>query len=60
MMDNLPPGVRVQVKEITERCGKCNTPFTMEVYLEPLTEKKSYRILCKECQYIVPLEEEPY
>ncbi len=57
MTVELPPGVLVQVKQIKERCGKCNQPFTMETYLDPLTEQRSYRILCKTCNYTVPTGE---
>lgn len=60
MTDDLPPGVIVQIKKTKERCGQCNKPFTMEIYLEVLTEKRSYRILCKSCNYTVPVEEEYY
>ena len=57
-MDDPPPGIRVQAKPTSERCGKCNAPFILEVYVESLTEKKSYRVLCKNCNYTVPLEED--
>jgi RNase P subunit RPR2 len=60
MTAELPPGVLVNVKKIKERCGKCNKPLTMETYLEILTEKRSFRILCNNCNYVVPLEEDIY
>ncbi len=60
MNNNLPPGIRVQVKKTNERCGKCNNPFLLEVYVEPLTQEKSFRVLCEECNYVVPIEEELY
>ena len=52
-MTELPPGVLVQVRQTKERCGQCNQPFTLETYLEPLTEKRSYRVLCKKCNYTI-------
>ncbi|MHA1542721.1 MAG: hypothetical protein ACTSQH_07070 [Candidatus Hodarchaeales archaeon] len=58
MIDDPPPGVRVQAKPTKERCGKCNNPFIQEIYVEPLTDKKSYRVLCEKCQYTVPLEDD--
>ncbi|MFX0049747.1 MAG: hypothetical protein ACFFAJ_02070 [Candidatus Hodarchaeota archaeon] len=60
MTEDLPPGVLVNVKEVRERCGRCNQPFTMETYLEPRTEQRSFRILCKTCNYVVPKEEDYY
>ena len=65
MTNDIPPSaVLVQVKEIKERCGKCNQPFSMELYLEPSTEKKHFRVLCNGCNITVkakdPLEEEDY
>jgi hypothetical protein len=60
MTEDIPPGVLVNIKEIKERCGKCNQSFIMETYLEPLTEQRSYRILCKNCKYVVPKEEDYY
>ncbi len=58
MTTEQPPGVLVQVKNISERCGVCNKPFTMETYLELLTEKRFHRIRCITCNYIVPTGEE--
>jgi len=57
---DLPSGVLISAKETKERCGKCNRPFTMETYLEPLTEQRSYRVFCKTCNYVVPMEEDYY
>jgi len=57
-MDDPPTGVRIQAKATKERCGKCDAPFILEVYVEPLTDKKTYRVLCEKCQYTVPLEED--
>ncbi len=58
MTADLPLGVLINVKEINERCGLCNKAFIMETYLDPLTEKRSHRILCKNCNFTVPMEEE--
>lgn len=53
-----PPGVLIQVKNIKERCGKCNKPFTMETYLELQTEQRFHRIRCNTCNYVIPAGEE--
>ena len=55
MTSDLPPGVLVKIIQTKERCGQCNQPFTMETYLEPLSEQRAYRVLCKPCNYTVPL-----
>ncbi len=60
MNTEIPPGILIGVKDVKERCGQCNQPFKMEIYLEPLSEKRSYRILCSTCNYIVPTEEGNY
>ncbi len=60
MADSPPLGVRIKVEETKERCGKCKAPFIMEVYLDPLSERRSTRVYCKNCQYDVPLEENDY
>ncbi len=54
MTSELPPGVLIHIKQIKERCGNCNEPFSMETYLEPLTEQRYYRVLCKTCNYAIP------
>ncbi|UCG90727.1 MAG: hypothetical protein JSU57_03070 [Candidatus Heimdallarchaeota archaeon] len=58
MTSDLPPGVLIQSRETKERCGKCNEPFTMETYLEPLSEQRSYLILCQTCNYTIPLADD--
>ncbi|MFX0015135.1 MAG: hypothetical protein ACFFB2_10060 [Promethearchaeota archaeon] len=55
MTDDLPIGVLIKIKRTNERCGQCNEPFTMETYLDPLSERRSYRVQCKTCNYTVPL-----
>ncbi|MHA1977525.1 MAG: hypothetical protein ACW98F_15675 [Candidatus Hodarchaeales archaeon] len=60
MAEKTPPGVRIKVEETKERCGTCQAPFIMEVYLDPLSERRSTRVYCKICNYDVPLEEEYY
>lgn len=57
-MTTFPPGVLVRVTKTSERCGKCNQAFIMETYLEPLTEKRHHRILCKNCNIIIPVGED--
>jgi hypothetical protein len=60
MEKNLPVGVRIKVEETKERCGKCQKHFIMEVYLDPLSEQRSTRVYCENCNYEVPLEEDRY
>ena len=60
MVENTPLGERIKVEETKERCGKCQAPFIMEVYLEPLSERRTKKVYCKNCNYEVPLEEEEY
>jgi len=58
MNTDLPPGILIKVEKIKERCGNCLRPFIMETYLDMLTEKRSRRIRCEYCKYIVPQEED--
>ena len=59
--DDLPPGIRIQVKKTKERCGRCNNPFIQEVYIEPSKpQEKHFRVFCEKCNYVVPIEEELY
>ncbi len=60
MSENTPQGVRIKVEDTKERCGKCQAHFVMEVYLDPLSEKRSTRVYCKNCNYDVPLVEDRY
>jgi len=60
MTKNPPLGVRIKVEETKERCGKCQANFIMEVFLDPLSERRSTRVYCKNCRYDVPLEEGNY
>jgi hypothetical protein len=52
--NNLPPGVLIKKENIRERCGNCKEKFILETYLDPLTEKRSYRVLCMQCNVVVP------
>ncbi len=52
-MKDAPLGVLIKINSIKERCGKCNKALTLETYLDPLTEKRSYRILCDNCKIIL-------
>ncbi|MHA1215372.1 MAG: hypothetical protein ACTSPG_08740 [Candidatus Hodarchaeales archaeon] len=60
MTTNLPDGVLVKVEKIKERCGNCNKPFTMETYLNPLTEKRTYVIKCLNCEITTIPEDDDY
>jgi len=53
-------GVLVGIKDLEERCGQCNQHFKMEIYINPLSEKRSFRVICQTCNYIIPTEEENY
>ncbi len=48
---DLPPGVLIKREKTKERCGKCKEEFILETYLEPSSEKRSYRVLCNRCNY---------
>lgn len=52
--NDLPPGVMIKKEKTRERCGKCGEKFILETYLDPLTERRSYRVLCAQCNYVVP------
>lgn len=52
--DDLPHGVLIKTEQTKERCGNCKKSFTLETYFDPLTDKRSYRVLCITCNYAVP------
>jgi DNA-directed RNA polymerase subunit RPC12/RpoP len=58
MKTDLPRGVLIKVETIKERCGNCLKPFIMETYLDTLTDKRTHRIRCDYCQYVVPQDED--
>ncbi len=60
MRNNTPDGVLIKVNEIKERCGNCNKPLFLETYLNTLNDQRSYSVLCKTCNLVLPAGEDYY
>ena len=56
--NDLPSGVLIKSEKTKERCGKCKENFILETYLDPLNDKRSYRVFCNSCNYDVPIGDE--